>query len=116
MTPKLQLIKSARDNSYYEAGLLRRRIQEFLQIKKRACRPATLKTYSSVLDQYAGFAGDNDWPPIWQDILAWLDHLEASGLTQATIHTYWVQLRTFLNFLEKMPLCDCPGSTCKDSA
>lgn len=106
MTPQLQLIKSNRSNGKPSGlpatGPLRGRIQEFLQIKKRACRPTTLTTYAGVLERYAAFVGDEHWPPTWQGVLDWFDRLEADGVRPATLHSYWLQLRTFLNFLEKI--------------
>ena len=99
--PQLRLIKSSRRNKP-EAGNLRHQVQEFLQIKKRTCRPTTIRTYGSVLGQYASFVGDTHWPPTYQGILNWFDHLDAAQVTETTVYSYWVHLRTFLNFLEKL--------------
>jgi integrase len=37
-----------------------------------------------------------------QSILNWIDELERDKLAESTIHSYWLQLRTFLNFQEKI--------------
>ncbi|MCB0194559.1 MAG: tyrosine-type recombinase/integrase [Anaerolineae bacterium] len=101
MKAQLRLIKNVL-LSHREAGLLRHWIQKFIKIKKRQCRGTTIKTYSSVLNGYADFVGDDHWPPSWEKIADWFDYLENQKVSETTIHSYWIQLRTFLNFLEKI--------------
>jgi site-specific recombinase XerD len=101
--PQLTLIKSQSsslpprrpDHSLPDA------IQDFLDTKRSKCRPTTLITYASVLNRYTAFVGDDHWPPTYRGILAWFNDLHRRQVTQTTIFSYWLQLRTFFNFLEK---------------
>ena len=101
MNPQIRLVKST-NNTPADPGLLQDRVLEFLKFKKRTCRSTTLTTYQRVLKRYTRFVGCDHWPPTWQAVLDWFDRLEADGLAASTIHSYWLQLRTFLNFLEKI--------------
>jgi len=98
--PKLTLVSNP---ASAPTGPLAIAIRDFLKIKRRKCRATTLRTYASVLNQYAAFVGDDHWPPTFNGLLDWFDHLETNPpkMTKTTVYTYWVQLRTFLNFLEK---------------
>lgn len=106
MTPNLRLIKSvgpikppARTPA---TGPLHDHLQEFLQIKRRTCRATTLTTYAGVIERYVAFVGADHWPPTWRGVVDWFDQMEADGLSKSTVHSYWLQVRTFLNFLEKI--------------
>jgi len=55
-----------------------------------------------VLERYVAFVGEAHWPPTYQGVLAWFDDLEQRGVSPTTVHSYWLQLRTFLNYLEKV--------------
>lgn len=76
-------------------------IADFLQAKRRKWRPKTYTNYHSILNLYATHVGPAHWPPTRRGVLSWLDALYDSGVTQTTINTYWIHLRSFLNFLEK---------------
>ena len=82
-------------------GTLQDWINDFLLTKRRKWRPHTLQGYIRVLKLYSTYVGVDHWPPTRQDVLRWLDHVEQNGCSKTTIHTYWIHLRTFFNYLEK---------------
>lgn len=100
--PQLRLVQDQRDlSSAMCAQELQAHIADFLTAKRRKWRPSTYTNYHCILNLYVAHVGADHWPPTRRGVLSWLDTLHASGVTQTTINTYWIHLRTFLNFLEK---------------
>ncbi|MFC1976571.1 tyrosine recombinase XerC, partial [Chloroflexota bacterium] len=80
---------------------LRYWVIDFLITKRRKWQPTTLKIYTTVMTLYVACVGEDHWPPTRQGVLYWLEELERR-VKPTTVHTYWIHLRTFLNYLEKV--------------
>jgi integrase len=95
---KLRLIEGRK---HLQPPALRYWIDDFITTKRWRWRPPTLKAYTSVLGLYAAHVGEDHWPPDRREVLRWLAQVK-ERCSDATVHPYWVHLRTFFNYLERV--------------
>ncbi len=76
-------------------------LDDFVTTKLWGWLPATLRAYTSVLNLYADYVGHDHWPLTRLGELRWLAKVRETS-SQATVHSYWIHLKSFLNYLEKV--------------
>jgi integrase len=81
--------------------ILQEWVCDFLKTKQLRWRPKTFSGYTSILNLYVAHVGANNWPPTYQGVLHWLNHVK-QGNTETTVSIYWTHLRAFFNYLEKI--------------